>query len=195
LSAPILDPVTLPTLETSRLTLRFFNMDDAADVQRLAGAREIADTTLSIPHPYEDGMAEQWIANHRAEYEEGTSVIFAVVLRDSLQLIGAIGLAIDRSAEKGDLGYWIGKSFWSQGFCTEAAGAVLDFGFATLGLNRISARHFARNPASGRVMEKIGMTREGTARQDKIKWGNYEDLVLYGILRNEWSAERAARPG
>jgi len=170
-------------------------MDDAADVQRLAGAREIADTTLSIPHPYEDGMAEQWIANHRAEYEEGTSVIFAVVLRDSLQLIGAIGLAIDRSAEKGDLGYWIGKSFWSQGFCTEAAGAVLDFGFATLGLNRISARHFARNPASGRVMEKIGMTREGTARQDKIKWGNYEDLVLYGILRNEWSAERAARPG
>lgn len=195
MSAPILDPVTLPTLETSRLTLRFFNMDDAADVQRLAGAREIADTTLSIPHPYEDGMAEQWIANHRAEYEEGTSVIFAVVLRDSLQLIGAIGLAIDRSAEKGDLGYWIGKSFWSQGFCTEAAGAVLDFGFATLGLNRISARHFARNPASGRVMEKIGMTREGTARQDKIKWGNYEDLVLYGILRNEWSAERAARPG
>ncbi len=193
--APIPDPVTLPTLETSRLTLRFFNMDDAADVQRLAGAREIADTTLNIPHPYEDGMADQWIASHKAEYEEGTSVIFAVVLRDSLQLIGAIGLTIDRSAEKGDLGYWIGKSFWSQGFCTEAAGAVLDFGFTTLGLNRISARHFARNPASGRVMKKIGMTREGTARQDKIKWGNYEDLVLYGILRNEWSAERAARPG
>lgn len=189
------DPVTLPTIETSRLTLRFFDLDDAADVQRLAGAREVADTTLSIPHPYEDGMAEQWIARHKAEYEEETGVVFAIVLRDALQLIGAIGLTIDRSAGKAELGYWIGKSFWSQGFCTEAAGAVLDFGFTTLGLNRISARHFARNPASGRVMEKLGMLKEGTARQDKIKWGNFEDLVLYGILRNEWSAERAARPG
>ena len=183
--------MTMPTIETSRLELRSFDVDDASDVQRLAGVREIADTTLNIPHPYEDGMAEQWIAGHKAEYESGTNVVFAVVLRDSTQLIGAIGLTIDRSAEKGELGYWIGKSFWGLGFCTEAATAVLDYGFATLGLNRISARHFARNPASGRVMEKIGMIVEGTARQDTIKWGNYEDLVLHGILRNEWSAVRS----
>ena len=121
-------------------------------------------------------------------YEGGLSATFAIVLRDDPQLIGAIGLILDRGARKGELGYWIGKSFWSQGYCTEAATAVLDYGFSALGLNRISARHFARNAASGRVMEKIGMIVEGTARQDTIKWGNYEDLVLYGILRNEWSA-------
>ena len=181
--------VTSPTMETSRLMLRFFDVTDAPDVQRLAGAREVADTTLSIPHPYEDGMAEQWIASHKAEHEAGTSVVFAIVLRDGLQLIGAIGLTIDRSADKGELGYWIGKPYWGRGFCTEAATAVLDYGFSTLGLNRIGARHFARNPASGRVMEKIGMLKEGTARQDKIKWGKYEDLVYYGILRDDWLAE------
>ena len=178
----------MPTIETSRLKLRSFDLEDASDVQRLAGMREIADTTVNIPHPYEDGMAEQWIASHKKEYEAGTNVVFAVVLRESMKLIGAIGLTIDRSAQKGELGYWIGRSFWGRGYCTEAATAVLDYGFMALGLNRISAGHFARNPASGRVMEKIGMIVEGTARQDMIKWGNYEDLVLYGILRNEWSA-------
>ena len=183
--------MTTPTIQTLRLTLRSFDAADASDVQRLAGVREIADTTLNIPHPYKDGMAEEWIASHRAEFEAGTNVVFAVVLRDNMQLIGAIGLTLDGSAKKGELGYWIGKSFWSRGYCTEAATAVLDYGFKALGLNRISARHFARNPASGRVMENIGMIVEGTARQDKIKWGNYEDLVLYGILRNEWSAERS----
>lgn len=178
-------------IETRRLTLRSFEVADAPEVQRLAGAREIAATTLNIPHPYEDGMAEQWIATHKGESEAGTNVVFAIVLRDSMQLIGAIGLTIDRSAEKGELGYWIGKPFWSRGYCTEAATAVLGYGFMDLGLNRISARHLARNPSSGRVMKKIGMTLEGTARQDAIKWGNYEDMVLYGILRGEWTAAKS----
>lgn len=178
----------MPTIETSRLKLRPFVVEDAAAIQRLAGALEIADTTLNIPHPYEDGIAEDWIGTHREEHEAGTNVVFAVVLRDSMQLIGAVGLTIDRSARKGELGYWIGYPFWSRGFCTEAATAVLDYGFTALGLNRVSARHFARNPASGRVLEKIGMTVEGTARQDVVKWGKYEDMVLYGILRSEWSA-------
>lgn len=164
-------------------------MEDASEIQQLAGAFEIADTTLRVPHPYEDGMAEEWIGSQQAEYEAGTNVVFAVVLRDSMQLIGAIGLMIDRSVRKGELGYWIGKPFWGRGYCTEAAAAVLDYGFTVLGLNRVSARHFARNPASGRVMEKIGMIVEGTARQDTIKWDNYEDMVFYGILRNEWSAK------
>jgi ribosomal-protein-alanine N-acetyltransferase len=181
--------VTPTTLATPRLVLRPFDLRDAPTVQRLAGAREIADTTLNIPHPYDVGMAEQWIAGHESSCQAGTLVVFAIVLRDGMQLIGAIGLTIDRAADKGDLGYWIGKPFWGEGFCTEAAQAVLDYGFGTLELNRICARHFARNPASGRVMAKIGMTAEGTARQDAIKWGNYEDLVLYGILRHEWSGE------
>lgn len=175
-----------PTLTSKRLILRPFWPTDAPIVQQLAGDRRIAETTLNIPHPYEDGMAEQWIATHRPAYEAGTLATFAIVLRDVEQLIGAIALIINRDLNKAELGYWVGAPYWNRGFATEAACAILDFGFSELGLNRISAKHLARNPSSGRVMEKAGMLREGTARQDTMKWGNYEDLVSYGMLREDW---------
>jgi len=108
------------------------------------------------------------------------------VQKNSLQLIGAIGLTIDRELDKAELGYWVGKPFWGNGYATEAARLIVDYGFNQLHLNRICAKHFVRNPASGRVMQKIGMVHEGTARQDTIKWGAYEDLHLYGLLKSEW---------
>ena len=175
-----------PTLETPRLVLRPFLETDASAVQTLAGERLIADTTLNIPHPYEDGMAEAWIETHKPGYKAGTGTVFAIVHRDNEQLIGAIGLTIDTDLDKAELGYWIGRPFWNCGYATEAAIAVLDFGFGTLNLNRVCARHLARNPSSGRVMEKAGMRLEGTARQDTKKWGRYEDLVSYGVLCEEW---------
>ena len=175
-----------PTLVTSRLILRPFCRGDASSVQQLAGEWEIADTTLNIPHPYENGMAEKWIEGHGPGYEAETLATFAVVLRDSGDLIGASGLRINRTLNKGDLGYWIGKPYWNLGYATEAARAVIAVGFDEIGLNRIHACHLARNPSSGRIMEKIGMLREGTARQDTMKWGKYEDLVTYGMLREDW---------
>ena len=104
-----------PTLLSERLVLRPFNNDDAAVVQKLAGEREIADTTLNIPHPYEDGMAEQWISQHRDWFQAGTNAIFAVEFAESCQLIGAIGIAIERDFDKGELGYWIGRLYWNNG--------------------------------------------------------------------------------
>jgi ribosomal-protein-alanine N-acetyltransferase len=172
-----------PTLRTSRLVLRPFRKDDASTVQLLAGEWEIADTTFNIPHPYENGMAEQWIEMHEAGYEAETLAAFAVVLRDSQQLVGAVSLRVDRGLNQANLGYWIGKPHWNLGYATEAARAVIAAGFDELGLNRIYAFHLARNPSSGRVMEKLGMLLEGTARQHTMKWGKYEDLVSYGILR------------
>lgn len=175
-----------PTIETARLRLRPFRLDDAQDVQSLAGERDIADTTLNIPHPYEDGVAEEWIAGLESGHKDGKAATFAIVSRDDGSLIGAIGLKIDRDHDKAELGYWVGKPFWNRGYATEAAGAVLAFGFDELRLNRIRAAHLTRNPSSGRVMEKAGMLFEGTARQDMKKLGKYEDLVLYGILRDDW---------
>ena len=83
-----------PDLRTERLFLRSFNLSDAQEVQRLAGNRDIASTTLNIPHPYEDGMAEDWIGSHRQQFEKGEGVVFAITLLGSGQLIGAIGLVI-----------------------------------------------------------------------------------------------------
>ncbi len=177
--------MTQPVIETERLELRPFRRSDAPAVQRLAGDRAIADTTLRIPHPYEDGMAEQWIESHQPAYEAGSLVTFAIVFRDDPQLIGAIGLTLEREIDVGELGYWIGKPFWNRGYATEAVTAMLQYGFNDLDLNRISAKHLARNPASGRVMRKAGMSIEGTVRQGVRKWEVYEDLVLYGMLRED----------
>lgn len=175
-----------PEIRTERLLLRAFELSDAHDIKRLAGDKAIADTTTSIPHPYEDGMAEDWISTHRAEFEAGELLNLAVVSLASSELMGAIGLIIVPQYERAELGYWIGKPFWRKGYCTEAGKAVVQYGFDTLKLNRIYSYHFSRNPASGRVMQKIGMTYEGREPQHLKKWGKFEDLERYGIVREQW---------
>jgi [ribosomal protein S5]-alanine N-acetyltransferase len=178
---------TKPTLKTERLILRPFSLDDARDVQRLAGEKDIAKTTLTIPHPYEDGKAEEWIGTHQKDFVGGTQVVFAIVKQKENELIGAIGLSsIKKEFENAELGYWIGKEFWGKGYCTEAARAVLKYGFDELGLNRIHSHHFGSNPASGKIMQKVGMTYEGTMRQHIKKWDKFEDAVCFGILKSEF---------
>jgi RimJ/RimL family protein N-acetyltransferase len=173
-----------PTLRTQRLVLGAFILRDAEDVQRLAGARDIADTTLAIPHPYELKHALAWIEQQQQETLVGSSFNFAVRLSSAGSLIGSVGLRdIDPEHRQAELGFWIGRDWWGQGYAREAAGAVLRFGFETLDLNRICAHHMARNPASGRVLLALGMQREGVLRQRVRKWGKYEDVVLYAILR------------
>jgi ribosomal-protein-alanine N-acetyltransferase len=175
-----------PELITERLLLRPFVLADAPVVQRLAGEKAIAEMTVAIPHPYEDGMAEAWIGTHRQAFDEDKEAVFAITLRENGFLVGCIGLTINREHVRAELGYWIGKPYWGNGYCTEAARAMVRFGFGELGLNRIHAIHFRRNPASGRVMAKIGMTCEGCQRQYIKKWGTLEDLVMYAILRSEF---------
>jgi ribosomal-protein-alanine N-acetyltransferase len=179
-----------PTLETTRLILRPFELTDGEVVRSLAGDRAIADTTLLIPHPYEVGMAEEWILTRRPRFEAGEEVVFAVVLRESGQLIGAMGLVIEGKFRRAELGYWIGRPYWGNGYCTEAGLAVLEYGFQSLNLNRIHAYHFKRNPASGRVMKKLGMNHEGSSPEHIMKWGVFEDVELYGILRSGWEGAR-----
>jgi len=176
-----------PTLQTERLVLRAFTREDALDVQRLAGAREIARMTLLIPHPYADGAAEEWISTHRPAYEVGEHVTFAVVLREEGTLVGSITLGLNPRDDNAELGYWIGVPYWGRGYCTEAAREMVRYGFEELGLHRIHASHFGSNPASGRVMQKVGMRYEGTGREHYRKWGDYEDRVDYGLLASEYS--------
>jgi RimJ/RimL family protein N-acetyltransferase len=172
-----------PTLKTDRLVLRPFGMDDAREVQRLAGDHAIAATTLRIPHPYPDGCAAEWIASLQPAFASGASVAFAITRASDGALLGAIGLDITREHERAELGYWIGKPYWGNGYCTEAARAIVDYAFDDLGLNRVGAVHFAHNNASGRVMQNIGMTCEGHRIQEIKKCGKFEDLILYGLVR------------
>jgi RimJ/RimL family protein N-acetyltransferase len=177
---------TIPTLRTARLVLDAFEPDDAAELQRLAGDREIADTTLAIPHPYELDHALAWIGNQRKETARGRAANFAIRLSAGSPIIGSVGLRdIDAEHLQAELGFWIGREWWGHGYAREAAAAVIRFGFETLGLNRICAHHMLRNPASGKVLQHVGMLREGVLRQRVRKWGIHEDVVLYAILRDD----------
>lgn len=174
------------TLRTRRLLLGPFEPGDAVELQRLAGAREIADTTLSIPHPYEMDHALAWIGRQSREMARGRATNFAVRLGPGASLIGSVGLRnIDPEHLQAELGFWIGREWWGQGYAREGAAAVVRFGFETIGLNRIYAHHMVRNPAAGRVLLQIGMEREGLLRQRVRKWGVYEDVVAYATLRED----------
>lgn len=182
-----------PTLTTRRLVLRPFTMADAAEVARLGGDRRVSSMTLTVPHPYALGDAEGWIAKHPSFWHGDTQAVFAICERiagEAGTLVGAIGLSIERFHRRAELGYWIGVPHWGKGYATEASLAVIDFGFATLGLDRIHSCHFGTNPASGRVLQKAGLHSEGTAPKHLVKWGEPQDQVRYGLHRHDWEAAK-----
>lgn len=177
-----------PTLNTKRLILRPFALSDAPDLLRIVNAPEIAATTLHIPHPYPEELAQAWIKGHPELFESGEGVVFAIILRREAALVGCVGLTCDPENHNAELGYWIGVPHWNRGYATEAARMVLAFGFAYFGLHRIKSSYFGSNPASGRVMEKIGMHYEGRRREQLFKEGRgFEDVVEYGILSDDFT--------
>lgn len=177
-------------ITTERLVLRDYTLADAAEMFRLINDREIAFNTLRIPFPYPEGEAERWISSRG---EEKNDHVFAVTLRKDEALVGTVGLHVRAENDHAEIGYWIGAPYWDHGYATEAAAAVMRFGFESLSLNKIFANHFSRNPASGKVLEKLGMRHEGTLRQHLKKWGHYVDLECYGILRSDWQERAGSR--
>ena len=174
----------IPELRTTRLHLRLFTLEDAPVVQQLAGDSRLADTTANVPHPYPDGVAKTWIATHKSSASEGKSYTWAIANLENNELIGCISLISNRH-NGAELGYWLGVPYWNHGFMSEAARAVIEAGFSTLRLHRVVARHFVRNPASGRVMQKAGMTLIGTMRDSWLKNGVFESEVWYEILSTD----------
>lgn len=102
-------------------------------------------------------------------------------------MVGTAGLReIDQEQGQAEMGFWISMDLWVRGYATEAANALLQFGFETPKLNRIYAHHMLRNPASGRVLQKIGMKQEGVLRERVRKWDVFEDVAILSIIRKEW---------
>ena len=116
-----------------------------------------------------------------------------MIERETNELVGSIGMILTPEHQRGEIGYWIGVPYWNRGYATEAGIAVVEYGFRELDLNRIDAHHFGANPASGRVLEKLGMTCEGRMRQNICKWGELKDTVHYAILREEYKASDSSR--
>ena len=175
------------SIETERLLLRPLELSDAPDVKLLAGDRIVASTTRDIPHPYEEGMAETWINSCQEKIAAGELANFAITLGSNGSFLGVIGLHLASDGREAELSYWVGKLFWNRGYATEAAKAMVGHGFTHLGLDRVYAAHFTRNPSSGRVMRKAGMLYEGFLKGHTEKWGTFEDLELYGVTKEQFS--------
>lgn len=176
----------IPTIKTDRLTLRPFKLSDAKEVQRQAGNPKVAATTATIPYPYPDGAAEDWISKHQEWFEKGLAVDWAIELNESNFLIGCISLGVSKTHQRAEVGYWIGEENWSKGYCSEAAKAAFKYAFEEMKLNKITSRHMLENPASGKVMQNAGMEQEGILRQDFCKNGRFVDMVVYGLLKDQW---------
>jgi ribosomal-protein-alanine N-acetyltransferase len=175
-----------PILSTSRLLLRPYNIADAQDVQRLAGDTRIADTTVNVPHPYSDGLAEKWIAFHQPAFDAKVSVIFAITLVSNTELVGTASLInISENDARAEIAYWVGVEHWGHGYCTEAVQRLIQYAQEELQITRIVAKCFARNHASARVMEKAGLQREGYFPKHIRKAEKFEDILFYGCnLKN-----------
>ncbi len=175
-----------PILETERLILRPFVDGDAPRIAELAGDKSVADTTLRIPHPYSDAMALEWIGTHKAVRNDDLALFYAVDLKESGELVGSTGIDIDFPHSRATIGYWIGRGYWNKGYATEAASILFTYVFDVMKFHKVDSHHFVRNPASGRVLEKLGMKREGLLRGHIKKSGAWEDIIEYGILDHEY---------
>lgn len=182
-------------IETRRLLLRPFAPADAAAVEGYVGRWEIARMTTRIAHPYPAGSAATWIAGHEAARRDGSEHTFAITLQGGGQgedkAIGAISL---RHIEPGnwELGYWLAPGHWGQGLATEAAQAMVVYGFEKLDAEALTSGHFADNPASGRVLEKAGFRANGIARQWSEARQDFVDANRFLLTRESWQRARAA---
>jgi [ribosomal protein S5]-alanine N-acetyltransferase len=179
---------SLEFLSTPRLWLQPLKDDDAEAMTRLLQAPEIASSAAGIPYPFSIQDAYAWIKESSETARYGTGFTLGVFREPDAVFIGSVALSIWPQHRRGEIGYWFGKPYWGQGYATEAAARVLQAGFEDLGLNRIQANCYPRNAASARVMQKIGMAYEGSAREFLLNPlnGTYEDLDFYAVLAAEF---------
>lgn len=171
-------------ITTDRLLLRLFQKSDAEAVARLCNNYNIYKNTMYLPYPYSKEHALIWMERHIKNFNANKAYEFAITNKETGELFGAIALSNNQSFNHGEIAYWIGEEYWGHGFATEAAEAVINFAFKEKNYHKIFARYFTTNPASGRVMEKLGMTKEGILKEHVIKDGHYMDLVYYGIINS-----------
>jgi [ribosomal protein S5]-alanine N-acetyltransferase len=170
------------TLETSRLILRPWTPEDLPAFEQISNDPDVAEFTASFVYPQPEGWAKARLERTIARFEEH-QYGFAVIWRETLETVAEVNISIDQKRHRGDIGYMCARDWRGRGIVSEAVQAMNTWAFSNHELNRIQACHFPRNPASGRVLEKAGLQREGILRGYILKNGVSEDVVMYGMTR------------
>lgn len=177
-----------PTLTTKRLVLRELKMADAPAIAAGAGDPRVARSLIAVPTPYPVALARRWLAGRNAWWTEGRGATFAITRRaQPTLLLGTVSLRRYIRDQRAELGYWLTTDAWGKGIVTEACTAAIQFGFTELSLARIYAQVLGDNAASHRVLCKLGMVTEGVKRKHVKRGDKLVDVVLYGLLREEWA--------
>lgn len=163
-----------PVLNTARLTLRPFRLGDASRFVALAGNLAVARMTSDIPHPLHIWQCRRWLRQARGE------VRFAIEHQDLL--IGGVGYFCHRT-RVGELGFWLGEDYWRQGFATEASRAVVAYAFTVGNLEALTSANFIDNPASARILTKLGFTANGRMRTRSVARGHEIDCTTWRLER------------
>ena len=180
--------VEFPNLFSNRLILRSPSLSDVENIVKHINNPKITDATATLPYPYEKKDAVFWLNMSAEGFEKENAYIFAIEHREIGELIGGIGLHLNKIHRQAELGFWLSENYWNQGLMTEAIGQIIKFGFEKLNLRKIHAVHFTKNPASGQTMIKNGMVKEGLRRDHFFKENEFRDIVEYGILNPKYSS-------
>jgi len=177
-------------LESERLLLRVPEASDVKTIAALMNDWDVAKNLASAPFPYLEEHARDFIGRQEEGRAKGTDFVFAITRKSDAVLMGKCGLHL--KARGVEMGYWLGRPYWRQGYATEAAAQVLAFGFRNLRADHIWAGWFQGNPASGRVLEKLGFRPNGCDRRDSAARGESVLCNLVTMSRADFDQRQAA---
>jgi [ribosomal protein S5]-alanine N-acetyltransferase len=172
-------------LETARLVLRELQDSDDVALARELANYNISRNTSSIPHPYTCADAVEFIARQRGKTSASVKKVIALK-RQPHTLIGSVRLHIDPAMNTCELGYWIAEQFWGKGYATEAARYMVNHAFAVLNFSDIVADYNTDNPASGRVLQRLGFTETGTGESFSAAQGKMVPVTFVRLARAQW---------
>ncbi|AKD02933.1 GNAT family protein [Pontibacter korlensis] len=174
-----------PSFTTERLSLRLIEPADEAFI--LQGLSDVRVTEFYAVHYNTLEEVQEQMKFYADLIQRSTGMWWAFSLKSSGELIGACGLNnLEQEHQKAEIGYWLLPAYWGKGYVPEAARVLLNYGFGSLGLNRVEAIVEAGNTASERVLQKLGFTYEGRLREREIQHGHPVDLMYYGLSKKEW---------
>ncbi|MGM0899528.1 MAG: GNAT family N-acetyltransferase [Bacillota bacterium] len=175
-----------PQLETPRLLMRKVTFKDLEDMHAYTSSQEV---TKYVPFPTHKTLEDtrKFIDFILEQYQINKKLLWGIQLRETQKFIGTIEfVSFEPTHNKAEIAYILSDDYWGNGIMSEAANEVIKFGFQTLNLTRIQARTFKENIGSQKVLEKVGMTFEGTLRKSMFLKGKYQDINIYSILKEEY---------
>ena len=177
-------------LKGKRIILRPINKSDARFIYEGARDKAISKYTF-VPRPYTLVNAEEFIVRARAGIRDGSGYHLGIELKESNGIIGMIGVMnISRQHKRGEVGYWVNRNYWRQGYASEALGAMLRFCFRELKFRKVVASVFPPNEVSSFMLVKAGFKLEGRFRRHIKKDNRWMDLLCYGLLREEYFSSK-----